>query len=397
MNGRVHLRIVFLFGGFVAFDLACQALSPYPDVYDKVYESGSQAPQTITSPTSGDASATEDATEGDGETVGDSETAPTPACPTQAAVFAGADNPQTITLDSNDAYWTNAPVAGSGTGTGSIGYLARSPASNVANSLVPNLTEPLFIANANGYVAWSDLGSVGLVNVKGGASSVTTVSSNSLMTSAGVAFDTTNVYWVTSIGGVITIEAAPAAAAGGIANAANVVTVGTVSTTYTPSGLSVQNGNLYLAAYAGGASANGGGGAIYQIPTTAVQGILTPLQSFNEGTPDDVVSDGTNVYWSDLKVGGGSVLSTPLAGGTITPMASMLGSPHFLAVDSKNIYTADFMGGAVYEIPLGSPVGSGGMPTTLATGVGPAGVAADDNDNFVYFTSVSAICRVAKQ
>jgi hypothetical protein len=392
MNGRVHLRIVFLFGGFVAFDLACQALSPYPSVYDKVYEAGSQGPQTVASTTSDASVATEDAAEGalDGETVdGDSESAaPTPTCPAGANVFAAAADPQTITLDGTNAYWTNDPPGG--TGIGSIAYLARASAAGAAaKTLAPNLSEPLFVANANGYVAWSGVGTVGLVNVMSLTitSTFTTSASSSV---AGVAVGPTDAYWLSNSGGVISVQSAPVI--GGSA-----VQVGTVSTASLPAGLSIQGNTLYFAAFADPSSSSpGSGGAIYQAP---IAGGSTPtaMQTFSSGTPNDVVTDSANIYWTDLYANGGSVFSMPLAGGPITTMASTLGVPHYLAVDSTNVYTADFIGGAVYEIPLGTPAGAGGTPKVLVTGGSPtAGIAADDNQAVVYFTSASAICTVAK-
>jgi len=391
MNGRVHLRIVFLFGGFVAFDLACQALSPYPDVYDKVYEAGSQTPQLVAS-AAGDASvATEDDAEGalDGETVdGDSEsTASTPTCPPGATVFAAADGPQTITLDTTNAYWTNAP---GGTGTGSVAYLARASAGGAAKTLAPKLGAPLFIANAGGYVAWSELGTVGLVNVMSMTISTFTFTTTASSRIAGVAVGPTDAYWLSSSGGVISVQSAPVI--GGSA-----VQVGTVSTASLPGGLSIQGNTLYFAAYGRPGNSPGQGGAIYQVPTAG--GTPTAMQTFSPatgGTPNDLVTDSNNIYWTDLYAGGGSVFSMPLAGGTITTMASMLGVPPYLAVDSNNVYTADFKNGSVYEIPLGTPAGAGGTPKVLATGVGPLGVAADDNQAVVYFTSASAICTVPK-
>jgi hypothetical protein len=314
-----------------------------------------------------DASATEDAFGAEDDTGA-------PTCPTGATLFSNADNPQTITLDGVNAYWTNAPDA---LGLGSIGTLPRA-SSGTAAILISDLTEPLFIANASGYVAWSALGSVGLVKVAVAGGSATTPGS-ALVSAAGVAVDSADVYWVSGNAGV-TVQSAPVG--GGSANL-----LGTASGALSAGGLSVQQGFLYFAASAGGA-----GGAIFQI-SIGGGGAPTALKTFAAGTPSDVVTDTTNVYWTDLSAGAGSVFSMPLGGGTVTTMASSLGRPHHLAVDSTNVYTADSTGGSVFEIPLGS---SGVTPKVLVSGTNPMGVAADDNQSVVYFTTATAICTIPK-
>jgi hypothetical protein len=107
-----------------------------------------------------------------------------------------------------------------------------------------------------------------------------------------------------------------------------------------------------------------------------------------------VVTDTNNVYWTDLATGGGSILSMPLHGGTVvTTMAKNLGSPNHLAVDSKNVYTANFSStGGVYAIPLGS---SGTTPAPFLTAAFAVGVAADESD-LLYFSTSGAICTVKK-
>jgi hypothetical protein len=384
MNRRVLLPSILLYGGLVALDLACHALSPYPEVYDQQYPTGSaESP-----PATGGAAATEDAATEDAafedslavEDASDTGTTTAPKCPGTATVFANAANPQTITLDGTNAYWTNGLASG-----GSVGYLARTSTSGTANTLVPGLMDPLFIANAAGYVGWSALGTVGLVSVAGGAGSASTPGT-SLTTAAGVAVDSTNLYWVSGSNGII-VQSAPVG--GGGTNA-----LGTAPGDYSARGLSVFGANLYFA----GSASTGGGGAIFMVGTGG-GGAPTALKTFATGSPSDVATDATNVYWTDLTMGGGSVLSMPLGGGGVTTMASSLGMPNHLAVDSTNVYTADSTGGSVYEIPIGTSGatgGTGGTVKVLAKGTLPIGVAADDGQSVVYFTSASAICTVPK-
>jgi hypothetical protein len=348
-------------------DLGCHAMSSYPGVEDEVFEAGQ-----ISLPSAGgtppDAAPTGDASDATGGVL-------PPTCPTGATVFSNANDPQTITLDSANTYWTNAPAT---PGLGSIGVLPRVASSAVAGTLVGGLTEPLFIANANGFVAWTGLGSVGLVSESAGTG-VGTALDTSLVAAAGVAVDASNVYWVSGSSSV-TVQSAPVGGGGPIL-------VGTASGAYSAGGLSVQGGSLYFAAY----SAAAGGGAIYQVASGG--GVPTALQTFASGSPSDIVTDVTHIYWTDLSAGGGSVFSMPLGGGAITTMASSLGSPHHLSVDSTNVYTADSTAGSVYEIPLGS---AGVTPKVLVTAIGPMGVAADDSQTVVYFTSATAICTIPK-
>src|SRR5580692_518335 len=139
--GSPRLSLALL-AGLVLGDSACQPKSSYPAIDDEVYEAGRGS-----LPSAGgfrpDAATTGDASGGG--------TLP-PTCPTGAALFSNADNPQTITLDGVNAYWANAPAE---PGLGSIGVLAREASSPVAATLVGGLTEPLFMANANGFVAWT--------------------------------------------------------------------------------------------------------------------------------------------------------------------------------------------------------------------------------------------------
>src|SRR5580704_5805931 len=104
MNARVLLPCVSLCAGFVVFELACQGLSPYPPLYDQVFEAGIATPVSTAGTGSTDASepesgsASEDAFDEDTGI-----TPPTAMCPSPSTVFATADNPQTITLDTMNA------------------------------------------------------------------------------------------------------------------------------------------------------------------------------------------------------------------------------------------------------------------------------------------------------
>jgi hypothetical protein len=163
--------------------------------------------------------------------------------------------------------------------------------------------------------------------------------------------------------------------------------LGIVPGNYSAGGLSVNGANLYFAAWL---PSNEGGG-IYTVPIGG--GTPSPLQQFSSGEPSDVVTDSTSVYWSDIgTTGTAGVYSIPLGtgGGTITTLASDLGEPVHLAVDTANVYTGDFKSGAVLEIPI-----SGSGAKTLVTSIRPNGVATDTGE-LVYFTTDTSICTVMK-
>jgi len=329
--------------------------------------------------------ATEDAFDGE---FGEGGEAGPPTCPSGSKLFAPAQNPQTITLDSANAYWTNAPVSG-GTPlpTGSVDSRPRGASSAGVKNLVAALTGPLFVTHGSGFVAFSVLGKgpstgggTGSVDLYGESGGTLFAPGMGLAGPAGVAMDSEHVYWVARDAGGLIVQSATLTGDAGI-------TLGTVAGDYTAGGLAVNGDNLY---FAGWIAPAGSGGAIFTVPIGG--GTPKPLQELGTGEPFDVITDTTSVYWSDVSLGG--VYSMPLgaSGGTVTTLASGLGEPVHLAVDAANVYTGDFMAGRVYEIPI-----SGGAPKTLVTSVSPNGVATDDSsENLLYFTTETAICAVSK-
>jgi hypothetical protein len=76
----------------------------------------------------------------------------------------------------------------------------------------------------------------------------------------------------------------------------------------------------------------------------------------------------------------------PLGGGSVSTMASGIGGPRQIAVDSANVYFTAYNEGLVYEEAIGST-----HPGVLASVLAPDGIAADDGDDNVYFSSATQI------
>jgi hypothetical protein len=80
----------------------------------------------------------------------------------------------------------------------------------------------------------------------------------------------------------------------------------------------------------------GGAGKVFSVPTTG--GAATPI-SLTENLPDKIVSDGTNIYYTDwtriryLSVAGGSPSTLPIPAAT-----NQFATPTGIAVDSTYVY-----------------------------------------------------------
>jgi hypothetical protein len=111
---------------------------------------------------------------------------------------------------------------------------------------------------------------------------------------------------------------------------------------------------------------------------------LEGAQTFamNVGSPFDVVSNGTTVFFTDRT---GNLYACPTTGcgsAQPTPLASGLTDPLLVAVDSKNVYVTLYAGGAIAWCLLPSCVGG---PTMLATGRNhPYGIVSDGT--YIYWT-----------
>jgi hypothetical protein len=315
-----------------------------------------------------------------------------------ATLVATAGSPTSVALDATYVYWVTTPASsapGSVFGAGGAVESARRTGGGGSLALVKGVTGAMSLATSDGFLAYASVGpddlsgtgTVGLTTTPSGAGS--TVLATALLDPGGVAIDDMNVYWVSEMpaGGENTydllVQSAPLS--GGTASVIAVVPG------YVGAGIAVQSGALY---FAGQTSLGDGGSAIFVLPT--IGGTANSLQEFSTGSPYEVTTDSSRVYWNDVLRG--ALYSMPLGGGAVSTVARGLKLPKQLAVDSNNVYVADgIANGAIYEVPAGGESAKRVLFTAGDGGI-PYGVAADDNDDFVYFSLYvgNAICKVAK-
>ena len=100
-----------------------------------------------------------------------------------------------------------------------------------------------------------------------------------------------------------------------------------------------------------------------------------------------VVVDSTSVYYSSYGFGStveGAVMKVPIAGGTVTTLASGLGEAISIAVDSSNVYWGDYYENNIVKIPTG-----GGAMTTLVSKMSvPEQIAVDSTS--LYWTNAGS-------
>jgi hypothetical protein len=307
------------------------------------------------------------------------------------AILANASiSPQSLALDTNNVYWTNAASGSEGGIAGSIDSVAQGSVAGMASALVP-VAGPLIITFASGWLVWSASGT------GSGTGTVSQMSTNGMVSTPGtalispwgVAVDAKSVYWVSSGGpGVgILVQSAPVGTA-----AASII--GTIIATYdTPWGLAVNGTDLFFAA----TSSVMGGGAVFQLPIAG--GTPQPVWTTMSGQPQDVGLDSSNVYWVDQTTG--TLYSTPLAtavsGASPKVLSTAFTTPVHLVVDSTNVYVADNGTGAgsgsIFEIPTAGGV----APTPLASGLDPPLAVALGSSSLVFFSTQTAIMSVPKK
>ncbi|MHB8595160.1 MAG: NHL repeat-containing protein, partial [Acidimicrobiales bacterium] len=80
----------------------------------------------------------------------------------------------------------------------------------------------------------------------------------------------------------------------------------------------------------------------------------------DQDNPVALAVHGSNLFWTNT---GGTLMTLPVAGGTLQTFASGQDSPFIIVVDDASVYWTDRAAGTVMKEALG-----GGTPTTLVSG-----------------------------
>ena len=142
---------------------------------------------------------------------------------------------------------------------------------------------------------------------------------------AGIAGDSTNVYWVDSSGGS---GAVLRCALGGCGGAPTTIASG--SLTNNPVDVAVGGSAVYWT--------NGGAGTVTDCATSGCGGSEITIASSQAG-PLGIAVDATNVYWTDSG-SSNAVMSRAIAGGAVTTLATG-NQPFDIAIDSACVYWTD--------------------------------------------------------
>ena len=284
--------------------------------------------------------------------------------PITLASYPVANGPTSMVVDGSNVYWVNQ----------NDGSVAKVPiAGGTATTLAAGSGNAWQIAIDATNVYWSDSGSLKVSKVPLGGGSTTVLASGEI-NPVGIAVDGSNVYWTNYFGG--TVRKAPIG--GGSPTTL-------VSGQSNPTGMVVDATSVYWV----NSPQNGVGSALMKAP---LGGGSATLLSPAECGPSNggIVLDGTSVYW--VNNSGGTVKKLPLAGGTVTTLATGQDGPYRIALDATNVYWTNQTGGTVMKAPI-----AGGAATTIASGQNtPQGVAVDATS--IYWTNWgnSTVMKLAK-
>jgi hypothetical protein len=252
-------------------------------------------------------------------------------CPTTA--IGTSDPGQTladIAIDSTNVYWSWKALSGS-TPTGGVSFKAFSGASSKTPAPFASGTgdiRGIFVDSLNLYATNYYAGSVLGSDLQGGLttpvfyqpSSIPDAGIPSAQSPIDIVADPQNVYWVDYAG---TVNQAPLGGGGPVLQLAG----GRAH----PIAIAVAGAYVYWIDY-GTSSANTG--SVNKVAIGADAGSITPLAT-GQNQPQDIATDGTNVYWTS-RTNTGYVSKVSVSGGAVTVLAQNQGGPWAITVDQPN-------------------------------------------------------------
>ena len=259
----------------------------------------------------------------------------------------GLSNPNAIATDSTFIYWVEY-------GSGSIKKISNT--GGTVTTLVSGLYSPTGICLDNNDVYFGENYGLNSSRIKkvpkiGGA--VTTIISN-LYSISQLALDNTNIYFGDFQGNKIQ----KIMKSGG--------TVTTLSTqTYSPTGIVLDDNNIYWTEFTNP-------GTVKKVSKSG--GTTITLGNNSNGL--GIAVDNLFVYWTEnVWTNQGKINKVPIAGGSVTPLATGLNYAWDLCIDDYNVYWVENrINGAVKQIPV-----NGGSLIIIANGVNePVSITSDN-------------------